>query len=266
MTAELAITDPDADTSRTMIPLRPTWVGDGVVIPGEKLFENLRGLLTYGSPLDKFATLWPAIVPQNKDTLATANSKFEWINVYDPMDSISGSLEFFESRSPQAPTKPVNLPYAASIWFLLAHIAYLKPIGGGLAERLVDWVKTGEPFDQSEKPGLWLSPDEAGRRRIVKYAFWVGLTVLLAFLLAWAAPLFFEALSSLFSECPADACVEKDWPEQVTGWLDWLSATMDGIVVRAGAALVVTYLLVFLLGVVRKWRQKGRAKRFGQSG
>src|SRR6185503_10480907 len=48
-----------------MLPARPLWLADDDVVYHDKLFSKFAGLLTYGSPLDKFAMLWSAQVPIN---------------------------------------------------------------------------------------------------------------------------------------------------------------------------------------------------------
>ena len=83
-----------------MQPTRPPWLNEGDAINRKVLFKNLRGFLTYGSPLDKFAHLWPAIVPFNKNEIVGGGTsafteKFEWINVYDETDAIGGELNAY---------------------------------------------------------------------------------------------------------------------------------------------------------------------------
>ena len=93
---------------------------------------RLRGLVTYGSPLDKFAYLWSQIVNINHDTAPwrAGNGErtvpFEWINVYDHTDPVSAGLEAYEGGSiPADSPKPVNLAYKASWVLLLSHLKYL---------------------------------------------------------------------------------------------------------------------------------------------
>src|SRR5262249_37969921 len=75
-------------------PARPVWAGEDEVAYRSRIFHNLRGVLTFGSPLEKFAALWPfrvalALEPAFRDGT-------EWINVYDPMDPVSGVLRSFD--------------------------------------------------------------------------------------------------------------------------------------------------------------------------
>ena len=47
---------------RTM-PRRPGWLAPTDIAYRSVIFKHLAGILTYGSPLEKFAGLWPALVP-----------------------------------------------------------------------------------------------------------------------------------------------------------------------------------------------------------
>jgi len=75
-----------AKEKETMQPPFPSWRDKEYVLDRRELFKNLRGLLTYGSPLSKFAALWPVIVPLN-DERYVFHKDFQWLNVYDPTDS-----------------------------------------------------------------------------------------------------------------------------------------------------------------------------------
>ncbi|MCP5368187.1 MAG: hypothetical protein H6907_04050 [Hyphomicrobiales bacterium] len=250
----IATVDPSADTARRMMPLRPAWAGDGVVIDRDRLFEKLRGFLTYGSPLDKFATLWPAIVPINAHPPTPAGGGFEWINVHDPMDAVAGSLDFFAGPAP-----PVNLPYAASWWFLLAHISYLNPKPDGLGERLMDWVIGGEPFDRSPRPGLWLDAGEARARKGHHVAWWVFLLAFLATAAAWAFPLLFEGLGAAVGSCGSDACADGGgWGQALADLWAWFPGTLPGLHWRLLGTAAGTVAVVGLLGLVRILRRPPR--------
>jgi hypothetical protein len=116
-----------------MMPRRPTWLNDGDGISREALFAKLRGFVTYGCPLDKFAALWPKIVPLNRQS-AVFPEGAEWLNLYDATDPVAGSLDAFppirrhQQASPETITlKPDNVACRASGAFLLSHIRYFTP-------------------------------------------------------------------------------------------------------------------------------------------
>ncbi len=110
-----------------------------------KVAERVKLLLTFGSPLDKIAFLFAR--PDNKlcearDALQSAAQpliadtkfrKFLWINIFSPLDIISGELNFFDPpeqkakrRGPAIPDyKPViNLTDPQSTIYLAAHVEY----------------------------------------------------------------------------------------------------------------------------------------------
>ena len=47
-------------------PIPAGRVGEDVVVYRDQLFAKFHGLLTYGSPLDKFAAIWPPTVAINR--------------------------------------------------------------------------------------------------------------------------------------------------------------------------------------------------------
>jgi hypothetical protein len=49
-----------------MMPNRPVWLDRHEIIDRDAFFKNFRGILTYGSPLERFCALWSAMVPINK--------------------------------------------------------------------------------------------------------------------------------------------------------------------------------------------------------
>jgi hypothetical protein len=131
-----------------MVPGRPVWLAQKDVVYRKKLFANFRGLLTYGSPLDKFATIWPARVPINNEPAFHADA--EWINVYDPTDPVGASLDAFGdvSRPASNVIRPDNYGYRAHWALLYSHLCYLtvKKNVRGLSDDLVTWLLNGGRF------------------------------------------------------------------------------------------------------------------------
>ncbi len=60
-----------------VMPRRPVWAADDDIAYRRRIFARFRGLLTYGSPLEKFAGLWPALVPISREP------------VFQPLDSLA---------------------------------------------------------------------------------------------------------------------------------------------------------------------------------
>ena len=160
---------------REMRPARPNWLENTDAINRSVLFERLEGFFTLGSPLDKFATLWPAIVPINKDIEALAGC--DWINVHDRMDPVAAQLDRFGKEF-----SPSNIPYKASNWFIFAHIRYLRrTTEDGFAARLGEWSMAGKPFN--EKISGKFGGGDA--RTAAKCVWWIGLSGLASFPLIW---------------------------------------------------------------------------------
>ncbi len=114
-----------------MMPARPDWLQKEDVINRPLLFAKLKGILTYGSPLDKFAALWPRIVAtatDRTDNTPPFPQACRWINLAAPHDPVAGMLRHFEAGEgtplsnaiPEVENKatPWNLAY------VLAHILY----------------------------------------------------------------------------------------------------------------------------------------------
>ncbi len=139
-----------AKEKKRMQPPFPSWRDKEYILDRRKLFKNLRGLLTYGSPLSKFAALWPVIVPLNKDSYVfykdseDPQKNFQWLNVYDPTDPVAGRTQPFQNqKSPSVSTynaaEPIDIPYKANLFHLLSHVQYLT-FSKGKDPRLVDIV------------------------------------------------------------------------------------------------------------------------------
>src|ERR1700761_6926929 len=77
----------DSFETNGMLPNRPLWLDNRDIIRRDALFARFRGILTYGSPLERFCALWSAMVPINKTEDVFAAGA-EWINVYDPTDPV----------------------------------------------------------------------------------------------------------------------------------------------------------------------------------
>lgn len=110
-----------------MMPQRPVWLADDEGLARRNLFARVGGMLTYGSPLNKFAALWPRIVCLNKqrDVFPAAAG---WVNLWDAADPIGACLTAFSDPDYAWPIGgPQNIHVRASPLFLYAHICYLKP-------------------------------------------------------------------------------------------------------------------------------------------
>lgn len=149
------------EEKENMQPSFPSWRDKEYILDRRELFKNLRGLLTYGSPLSKFAALWPAIVPLNEDK-HVFHQDFRWLNIYDPTDPVAGETAAFQCpRDPAAQiasgykvAEPLDFAYKASRFHLLSHGEYLTynqsehPL---LADLVANWILEGNLTAQPEQ-------------------------------------------------------------------------------------------------------------------
>jgi hypothetical protein len=187
-----------------MIPARPAWLDRGDSIERTRLFQMFRGLLTYGSPLDKFAVLFPATVPLNREQDVFPTSA-EWINIHDATDPVAGALDLFgpfqhtgAHRHDCRPIAPVN--YSVRCWpiAMWSHIKYFgSPDSNPVADAVQKWLITGDSFQSAfERAGAMnlLGRDHA--RLFSKWvqilAFFLATVALFTAVVLWLRPQFLE--------------------------------------------------------------------------
>jgi hypothetical protein len=121
-----------------MLPERPLWLLPFEIVYRDRVFERFAGLFTLGSPLNKFAAIWPARVPCNKFPAIPENAR--WINFYDRTDPVSGILKWFrwpsfrppsisrplDKEKPSGVLTPLNVGFRSHWLLLYSHICYLK--------------------------------------------------------------------------------------------------------------------------------------------
>lgn len=257
------------DPTNDMMPERPAWLADQHVIFRDKLFDKLQGLLTYGCPLDKFATLWPAIVPLNKDENVFPK-QCEWINVFDALDPVAGALdEFNPIRGQPVPGSggseldPKNLSYKSHWFFALSHVRYMKFSKCGddqLVTRVARWLLDGGTFPIPAKHSVrWLPPTGAGTRLrgTLRYAQWSIMVAIMAVLIAiWvplAATLVFGLAEKWTVTAGLGAWVETIWsPVRLLLTPPSWNAELQ---TRGVLVVVVAAVIVFVAGLGRILRR-----------
>ncbi|MFN9176577.1 MAG: hypothetical protein ACK58N_19255, partial [Synechocystis sp.] len=178
-----------------MFPSRPAWLDLDDIIARENLFKNLKGFMTYGSPLSKFGVVWPAIVPINKDN-SVFSADFEWINVYDPTDPVAGKTQYFDLEN-YGGKKPIEIAYKAELIHLLSHIEYLNynpNRKNSLVKQVAYWLLEGDKFKQPSEKKSWGWPNESMTKlyTYIRYLIWfvAGLFIswILGLLISWQLP------------------------------------------------------------------------------
>jgi hypothetical protein len=238
---------------KNMMPRRPAWLEPVDVIDRERLFKRLNGYLTYGSPLEKFATLWPAIVPLNKDE-AVFNDRFAWFNVFDATDPVSGAVKSFGPSN--AGPKPVNISYKAGGVHLWSHIRYLA-FGQGTTPRLVDvvgrWIWTGGFNQPAYHTWSWPSDGGSALYGLLRIIIWLALGWVLAAFLVRASG---KVLSILYEATGLDQIAGMSqlplWFADILSWLvERLFAIVDNVTASPLAFVFFAIGLVGLAGLIR---------------
>ena len=237
---------PKAKPSTTdMMPRRPSWLSDRDGISREALFEAFRGLVTYGSPLDKFAALWPRMVCVNKQK-EVFHPGCEWLNLYDPTDPVGASLNAFGSRTTKGSKVslvPRNFGCRSSKAFLLSHIRYLNPRKRRkhpMAEALVNALLRSERLADAEDK---VANSKTGNASRFLLAF-LEVVALFALLTLAAAALIVFGKDVLLGSYPA-----------CTG--DWRSTacvgTMSFVAVRVLGGALIAVLVAGVLRIGYDW-------------
>lgn len=237
-----------------MMPSRPPWLADGDVINRPAMFANLRGLLTYGSPLGKYAALWPRIVATATDRVNKNDTTFpsgcRWINFAAPQDPVAGMFsssfptghdDFLHNAIP--PVEDVRTPLGPDL--VLAHIRYLAGYeryarGTRVVQSslLMRWLLGDQPSFAPPAPGR-----SADAYRIAALAFGY---LFLVWLLWMAAVLVFTGLRA--GSWAIGSSTSAPWCEAV---LRFLLAAAHG----AGPVLGTALSMITLCGLWRWFRE-----------
>ncbi len=180
-------------------PRRPSWSGNDIAYR-KRIFEKFQGMLTYGSPLEKFAAIWPARVPIAREPAFRPG--VVWVNAMDPVDPVSGVLKSFNSLPEDCCPYPNNIGYRAHWALLYAHLKYLTPKASifDLPSSTVAWMlgMRHEPGNQLDNglDGFAYQPGDAEFewRRLLAYVWWIALFVAMAVLAALIFPTFVKLI------------------------------------------------------------------------
>jgi hypothetical protein len=219
------LTDAQKEAQKYLLPQRPSWLSPDNdkfidIISRQELFRNLKGFMTYGSPLSKFAILWPLIVPLNKDE-SVFREDFEWINVFDPTDPVSDSTRFFnsieEDKKSKSPLNPIEIPYKAEQIHLLSHGQYLTfnpKRNHPLVRQVSLWLWRGGKFARPQKDNFffhlgWPKPKISKSDKdspIVSIYFGLGIFIwfllgaIISLVLSWFIPLLLAQISPFLAQ------------------------------------------------------------------
>ena len=138
-------------------------------------------------------------MPINREK--TFRPNIPWLNIYDPMDPVSGKHLAFQNQQPECCPPARDFGYAASWWLLLAHLKYLtmrKPLAN-LATRTTRWVLTDDANEVIDHPmgraiGKWFATGGAQetKRQVVAWLTWILAALALTLLGAIVLPAVWE--------------------------------------------------------------------------
>lgn len=242
-------------------PPRPEWLAADDAIDRARVFARLRGFLTYGSPLETFASLWPAIVSLNRDESVFAPD-FEWINVVDPTDPVATEIRHFDPARGARP-QPRNVLYRAQGWHLVSHIRYLshqRQAPHLLVHAVCSWLQTRSAFVPSP-PGTRHWPGARGVRWLHsgREATWL----LWAAALALAVGNGLHVLLCTAASTPAGPPALQFVLDRLCAFSTTAAAQLPfgpSWVAHAVVTLVVCAVLVLISGVIARtpWCRHGR--------
>lgn len=228
-------------------------LGQDRVVYRERLFEKFRGLLTYGSPLDKFAGIWPRIVALNR-WAAVFPADAQWVNAWDPTDPVGAQLnafdhdKVFDGRTPQRtvldgaegrkPLEPHNVACKAHPVLLASHVYYLQDAGGRpqpLTRWIGDWL-LGHPAAANVEEALQRLDKETERKRDRLMLFWVAVLILV---LLVVMPVLLLWVVDFVAGTELSACSIRAVPDAACGWqllkgMAWCAGVTLALVVVAG--------------------------------
>ena len=140
----------ETDELQSMMPSRPAWLAIKDVVNRPKLFKQLKGVITYGSPLNKFAAIWPRIVATATDRNDGKNPFAEdcrWLNLRARQDPVSGDLSTFYGPPPPAKTDEQKRPGFSGCIPPLVNIE--TPVGPDILISHLRYFEGGESFSNS---------------------------------------------------------------------------------------------------------------------
>lgn len=192
------------ESDDNMLPSRPSWLELDDIIDRKDLFKNLKGFMTYGSPLSKFAVVWPAIVPLNKDN-SVFNKDFEWINIYDPTDPVSDQTKYFQFETSGGKKQPKEVAYKTEGIHLISHIKYITHNPKRtypLVKQVSKWFLSGGDFEISPENNTgWPNESIINLYNTIRVSIGLGV----GFLVAWLVSL---TISSFLPEFINDKITE----------------------------------------------------------
>jgi hypothetical protein len=241
-------------------------------------FRNLRGVITYGSPLQTFAEFWPQIVMTRRDL--QLGRQFEWINLYDPRDVVAAPIR---DLPPLAGSAPTNISVSCHPLITSAHTAYLSSVPGRsghrVAQAIVDWIVNSESTLSHHLQARGIAPNTAtadrsgGKLRAAQVAavIIIGALFLPRVLDLVGASLFYvgQRLGNLFTQPLANAIDEGCGDNRLCHWLATVlgMGSQHHLLLYGAQVFSVIFVVILLLlvgGLSSRLRNPVRQARVGE--
>lgn len=241
------------DDVHAMMPSRAPWLAKSDVINRPLLFERLTGFLSYGSPLGKFAALWPQIVATATDRRDGRKplAGCEWLNLVAPTDPVAGKLDSFKVARLDGAIPAVRDIHVAWSWaFGLAHILYFRGFerfrreetGPAQRRAVAGWLVDRQLPAKDAEPGF--------SRRLMAWAVYALILVLL-----WLVATLLVAL--------VDSGMDSLLGGQIEAWGSW-QHTAIGFARLASTVMGGVLSLILLAGVYRWARESNLNARLAE--
>lgn len=260
------------DDVDAMMPSRPPWLTPRDVINRPLLFGKLCGFLTYGSPLDKFAGLWPRIVATARDRSDGQHplGNCEWINLAAPSDPVAGTLEGLPAHGPGDPLERV-VPAVRNYWApwdLLIGISHIRYFSGfeafrrnhvGEAQKVAvaEWL-VGRELRLSDVPLVAL-------RRLATFVQYLGLIIILWLAASWLVRIILEGASRIVgTSASCSGCIGRGVSGVVTLATASPGEALLHILRLPATVLGASFALIFLMGALRWFRESGLNLRLAE--
>lgn len=227
-------------------PPRPVWLEARRIVYRRRVFSRFEGILTYGCPLEKFAAIWPATVATCREPAFSQTAR--WLNVFDPLDPVSGVMVRWPQADQPCCPKPENIGYASSPYLLIGHVHYLDcplpplnqphrvvdPTSADwrLADGVALWLRTGSTnglirsargTEPERQRFFWPGTRRVSQRTISAWVQWILAFIVGILLGAALVPTVLRgigrAILSLISKLGCHIVDHAPWLERVATYL-----------------------------------------------
>lgn len=113
-----------------------------------KFLSKVSAFFTLGSPLDKFAAIWPRVIPVNLSNPGREQNPIPWLNIHDILDVVGANLDHFKNIA--GFKEPTNIAWRDQFIFATAHTSYWEynKKRGRFIDSFIEYVLDSTPIQQ----------------------------------------------------------------------------------------------------------------------